>query len=538
MINMIRSIWLRSQYYNTEAAITKLYRFVGNQIIHWCQHNINIADILSGHVVEGKHFMKCCIDCCNDYKTIYGKLSTMDDESTIAWQLNETMIFNHIDTFVQRLYDCIEICDGIVIFGDGDLASGVSVTLQFGGDQSDEFDRTCEHIELQFKAALQRIVRVSNEILNVHNIEWHDDIKAYRRVTTHLDAIVENLMTNVFLHVNGMKEGIYALACLHRYAERTKLSPSYCRHVECIWNMFAAEIATANRQLINQFTTDDASSKLPKYAGRVIHLQSGRDHIKHLHSLLEQATFLSTTNVSEKILTDYKQFMSAANANIQKQFDEWLQLFGVDVGEKMNRKLLLRSVTHPGLFECNIDPFLLDTFDEANTFKQLAFEFPLHVNQFFAKVTCTRTTFDSIIDVCVAYNKILKSISDKERLLMRPLIQICDRLILPGVHKLTWASDGLDAYIGDCNRNINDLNQFLTLYRKMNDRIVRYCVEICEVIVLNITTDEPDTLASITEKLNSHCRQQTLTLLSHHNGIVQMLFAVYDALETYMESVG
>lgn len=537
IFNIIRSIWLNSQYYNTEAAITKLYRFVGNQIIHWCRRKIDIGEILRGRVHEGKSLMESCIDCCVDYKTIYVESSSMDDESTAAaWQLNDEMIFNHLDTFVQRLCDCIEICEGIVIFGDGDTSTGGNLKLKFGGDRSDEFDRTCDSIEAQFKAALHRIIGVSDEIFNVHNIEWHAAIKAYRTATNHLDAIVENLMRNVFLHVNGMEEGIYALACLHRYAQRTKLSSSYRRHVECIWNMFAGEIAAANQMLIDQFTRD-ASTDLPKYAGRVIHLQTGRDRVKHLHSLLERATFLPETTVSEKILADHTQFVAVANTNIQKQFDEWLQLIGVDVGDKLHRKLLLRSVTHPGLFECNIDPFVLDTFDEANTFKRLGFEFPLHVNQFYVKVTSTRATFDSIVDMCVAYNKILKSISDKERLLMRPLIQICDRVILPGVHKLTWASDGLDAYIGECNRNIDELHQFLTVYRQMNDRVVRYCVEICKVIVLKVASDEPDTLENIALGLNSYCKQQILALLAHHNGIVQKLFAVYDALEAHMESV-
>lgn len=539
IISTIRTIWLNSPYYNTEAAITKLYRFVGNQIIHWCQRKINIEDILRGRVFDGKRLMESCIDCCVDYKSIYAKLSAIDDDesSTVDWQLNDALIFNHVDTFVQRLKDCIEICEGIVIFGDGETSTGECVKLKFGGDRSDEFDRTCDEIESQFKEALQRIVDVSSDILNVYNVEWHTVIKAYRKVTNHLDAIADNLMINVFLHVNGMEEGIYALACLHRHAQRSKLSASYLRHVESVWSMFADEIAAANQMLIDRFTTNP-SADLPKYAGRVIHLQKGRDRVKHLHSLLERATFLPPTKISEKILADYTQFVSVANASIQKQFDEWLQLIGVDAGEKLNRKLLLRSVTHPGLFECNIDPFVLDTFDEASTFKSLGFEFPLHVNQFFVKVTVTRTTFDSIIDMCVAYNKILKSISDKERLLMRPLIKVCDRIILPGVHKLTWASDGLDVYIGECIKNIDELKQFLTVYRNMNGLVVQSCIKICDVIVLNVAADERDTLNTIAQRLNSYCMQQILILLAHHNDIVRWLYSVYDALEAYMDSVG
>lgn len=536
IINTIRHIWLHSDYYNTVAAITKLYCFVGHQIIQWCRQKIDIGKILRGGVDRGKRLIESCIDCCVDYKSIYGKISTKDEESAVERQLDDTMIFNRIDTFIQRLYDCLEIRDDIAVFQDDDRSTEECLELKFGGDQTNDFDLVWFAIQTQFKEALQRVIDVADEILNVNNVKWLDEIMMYRTVTNCLDATAVNLMRNVLSHTNGMEEVIYALACLHRYAQRVILSGPYLHYVESVWKIFAGEIAAENQLLIDRFTSK-ATLELPKYAGRVIHLQSGRDRVMRMHSLLERATFLPQTKISEKILEDYAQFVGAANAIIQKQFDEWLQMIGIDAGDKLNRKLLLRSVTQPGVFECNIDLFVLDTFDEASTFKRLGFEFPLHVNQFFIKLTSTRTTFDSIVDMCVAYNQILKSFSDKERLLIRPLIQACDRIILPGVHKLTWASDGLDAYIGDCNRHIDDLKRFLTVYRNMNDRVVQSCIQICEVVVLHVTDHEPDTLVNIAQKLNSHCQQQIFSILAHHNDIVRNLFSVHDALVAYQEPV-
>lgn len=530
IIKMIRNIWLHSPFYTGDVMIAKLYRFVGNQIIDWCQRHIDIHGILRGRVNEGKLLMQSCIDCCIDYRTIHRQLSTVEDE----WQLNDVMILNHVDSFAQRLRDCVEICDGILIFGDGD---SYEETLKFGGEQCDEFDKTCEQIKLQFRNALQQLIDMrSDEVLNVLNVEWHVKMAAFQSVTKHLDSAVENLMINVFSRVHGTEEGIYALACLFRYTKRTKLSRSYRKHVEFVWNMFADEIAVANHTHINQFTAEPLPGQ-PKYAGRVIHLQKIRDHLQHLEGLLDRATFMPPPEVFETILSDYAHFISSANANIQKQFDEWLQLIGVDSSDKLNCKLLLRSLTHPGLFECNINTFILDTFDEAIAFKQLRFEFPLHVNQFVAKVTHTRVAFDSIVDMCIVYNKILESISDKERILLRPVIQKCDRAILPGVHKLTWVSDGLDAYVADCNRSIDELKQFLTLYRNMNYRIEAFCAKICDEIVLRIASKDPATLEIVSAELKSHCQRQILTLLTYHNGIVELLYGVYDALETHMPNV-
>lgn len=532
IINIIRYIWLNSEHYNGEHLITKLFRYVGNEIIRLCQKKIDVFNLLNNDSINGIKLANISIDCCIYYKVIYEKISAecRNSNGLEKWKLNKTMIFNYVETFIQRLHDFVEICEGIAIFGETNERR-----LVFGGDRGMEFKQTCHEIEIKFNQGLSKILQISHSILNIHDKKWHYEIKQYRAMTKDFEEIIENLITNVFSEINNVEEGVYALACLHRYSTRDKLRKAYDRKVNDVWQMFADEIKMTYKLSIDQL--QEHLTYLPKCAGRAVHLKINRDRLIHIRALFEKAEWLPETTETEKILNDYKQMVSAINQKIQKLFDEWLQLLGIDVASKLNQPLLIRSISHPGLFECNINRTILETFDEANYFKMLGFGFPVHVSQFFSREISIKFTYDSIVDMIISYNKILIAISDAERLMFRPLIQICERCILPGVHKLTWANEGLDVYIAECNKQIRELREFLEIYRKVNERVVQSCEQICEVILVKISVTQPEKLENIEKALCDYRKQKILQIIEHLNNIVNMIFLVYNSLEPHMDSV-
>lgn len=46
----------------------------------------------------------------------------------------------------------------------------------------------------------------------------------------------------------------------------------------------------------------------------------------------------------------------------------WLDSIETDVSKRLGKTLCCRSMSHPGLLECNIDRSILDIFDEVNAF--------------------------------------------------------------------------------------------------------------------------------------------------------------------------
>lgn len=526
IVNIIRFIWLNSGYFNSPDAITKIFRYVGNQIIKFCCSKINVSAIFNGDAVNQIKVANLSIDCCLYYKIIYEKISKMPKND--EWSLNQCLIFNHLDSFINRVYDFIEICEGIIIFSRK-TATENHPQLQFGGDRGTEFEYTCDRIEETFEKVIAKIQRKSRNILDINEKTWLKSIREFQEMTSNLEEIIDNLIINVFTRVENLDEGIYGLACLHRFSTREKLHRSYERKVSIVWNLFADELSLTNKQVIEN--DDENLSYLPKLPGQIIQYKMNRIRLIRLRSLFEQNEWLPESIDTIKIITNYKTMIYKMEKNTQTLFNEWVQSLGVDIVSKLNRLLLKRSLTHSGLFECNIDDGIFMIFREARFFQMLGFGFPVHLNQFFSRERAIRLIYDSIVEMITSYNRILISLSETERLLLRPLTQICDKCIAPGALKLIWANEGLDIYINDCNKNIRELSDFIRIYRQTNAKIVSTCERICEIIAVNIPCDKPRQLLEIEQMVQEYLNKQAKTIDIEFEHIRKLILIIYDEME-------
>lgn len=531
IINTIRYIWLNSVYFNTADLITKLFCYVGNQIIHLCCKKINVSSIFNGDATNQIKLANMSIDCCLYYKVMYEKISKIAGNED--WVLNECLIFNHVVSFINRLHDFIEICGGIIIFSRNS-ATNNHPQLEFGGDRGAEFEKICERIETTFEKEIVKIQRNSHCILSLNEKTWLKSMREFREMTSNLEEIIDNLIINVFTRVENVEDGIYALACLQKFSTRDKLHKSFERKVSTVWNLFANELSITNDQVVED--ENEHLSYVPTTAGQIIQFKVNRMRLIRLRSLFEQNEWLPESIDTAKILTNYKTMINKMEKNSQTQFDEWIHSLGVDIASKLNRLLLKRSLTHKGLFECNVDESIFTLFREARFFQMLGFGFPVHLNQFFSRERAIRFIYDSIIEMITSYNRILISLSETERLLLRPLIQICDKCIAPGALRLIWANDGLDVFISDCNKSIRDLSDFIRIYRQINGKIVLTCERLCEIVAVEIPKGEPRQLEEIEQMVQTYLDKQTKKIEFEIDAVRKFILIIRDEMDD-VESV-
>lgn len=123
---------------------------------------IQVSDIFKGDPSNQIKLENLSMDCCLYYKVIYGKIA----QRHVDWSLDRSLIFNSVDSFVQRLQNLIEICAGIFTFERQDNVEDY-VELKFGGDRGGEFQRTCNRIEDKFERELQKLETISHSILDI-----------------------------------------------------------------------------------------------------------------------------------------------------------------------------------------------------------------------------------------------------------------------------------------------------------------------------------------------------------------------------------
>lgn len=242
IMHLMRVIWLRSKHFNTREDMTNLYRTLSNQIIIYCQSKIDVVAILGGRPREGIRIANSTIDCCLAYRLIYDyvKRFHINQKHPRGWDLDEAAIFNHVDAFVQRLNDLIEICNAMIVFGRQDETSTIPLPL-FGGTRGKEFEGTCSAIETRFAKGLADVQNVANNILDVHNSDWYEDVTKYKMMIRELEEIVENLISNVFLSIANVEEAIEALCSLYYFSVRKNLRPAYIRKTSDVNYLFCCK---------------------------------------------------------------------------------------------------------------------------------------------------------------------------------------------------------------------------------------------------------------------------------------------------------
>ncbi|XP_055836500.1 dynein axonemal heavy chain 2 isoform X2 [Episyrphus balteatus] len=525
-IHLIRFIWLNSEYYNKPELITGLFRNLSNQIIQFCTSQTNIDKILDGHPRFGIQMCNMSIECCLSYKAIFKEILKQyeGNDKTLGRGLDEAMIFNHVNAFEERLHDLIDICQSMIVFGRLDETEVIPKPL-FGGTRGSYFERKSENVESNFMKILETLRKDSKDlILDVHRNEWYAEVLKYRKMIRSLEEIVQRLMSSVFQSICNVEEGLEVLVTLHFYSFRDALRRTYLKQVSEVWAMFITDIAATNEKLKEQSQYHE--SWVPKYASKAMMYKTNLERLTWIKDRLEYSEWLPDVSFSKVALTKFIACNEDYRKEMQKSFKSWTQVADVDFVPKLNRTLLIRSKAKRGLLECNIDRSLLQICEEARYFAQMGFHIPPNINKQYSKYSSMKFVYNSVITVCLSYNRILATLSPGERKLFAMLIQGCDKKIAPGIFKLSWGGEFSDEYIVDCSKHTEKLQGTVDIYKRANFNISRACEKICNLTFFNIL-NTGQSLESFEKNLDAQCKATAKILSKQYSFILELILAVF-----------
>ncbi|KAJ0175845.1 hypothetical protein K1T71_009004 [Dendrolimus kikuchii] len=378
IINLFRFIWMESPNYNSETRITNLFKALSNQIIILCRNYIKLDELFEGETKRALGEFSKCIDCCKRYREIYDVMAEAHNEANPgSWELDTGSIFNYIDSFVQRCFDMLDVCNCMIIFGRIDELENINKPM-FAGARGEVFE-----------------------------------------------IIIENLVESVFEGVNHVEEAVVALFSLNNYSKRKNLKRIFKRKTAEVWAMFSDEVQEAKKDMVesrSQHPTD-----LPSFAGRAAVLKMRQNRLVYLKKVMTDASvWLMPCSNSEDVMLHVNRLMGAIEVAIRELWISWTHNLDEKCGAGLNRTLMRKSAENPGLMECNIDVNILELCKEAAHWENLGLDIPLHAYQVYQKSKTTLYVYESVLAVVKGYNKILDSLSDEERLLFKPLITVSD----------------------------------------------------------------------------------------------------------------
>ncbi|OWR49571.1 putative 1-beta dynein [Danaus plexippus plexippus] len=402
IINLFRFIWMESPFYNSETRITNLFKALSNQIIILCKNYIKLDELFDGQTKKALGEFTKCIDCCKKYREIYDLMAEAHSEKNPGtWELDTGSIFNYIDSFVQRCFDMLDVCNCMIIFARIDELEVISKPM-FGGAHGDQFEAKCDQIEHMFHDALDNVKAVATTILDVQAPSWYDDILQFRTVIKDIEIIIENLVETVFEGVNHVEEAVIALFSLHNYSKRKNLKRIFKRKTAelNVWAMFSDEVQEAKKETVTSRGTYVAD--LPSFAGRAALLRVRRNRLAYLKKvLIDASVWMMPCSNSEDVVMHVNRLMGAMDVAIRELWISWTHNLDEKCSAGLNKTLMRKSAENPGLLECNIDD--------------------CNMMQVYMKSKTVFYVYESVLAVVKGYNKILDSLSEEERLLFKPL---------------------------------------------------------------------------------------------------------------------
>uniref|UniRef100_A0A182PB45 Dynein heavy chain tail domain-containing protein n=1 Tax=Anopheles epiroticus TaxID=199890 RepID=A0A182PB45_9DIPT len=531
VMHIIRFIGQESNHLNRDESITKLFLYLSNEIVACCMRGIDIDRILAGAPRYGIEVCRMKIECCESYKIIYEEmLEHFKDEFT--WNLDYAAIFNRINAFLQRLHDILEICDAMLIFGK--YAESTSYTsYRFFCNNAQEFERRCEQVEKIFHNALETIESVGGTILDINNKDWYRYIGEFREMLKSLDDIIENLLSNVFLMSENMEEKLNVLVTLLNFYKRENIRESFMRKIGEVWNMLNEEIMQLSKDISSGIT--EYPALLPPHAGRYAVLKMRFDHLTHLRTLIVNCRFFPEHPQQDEVLALYEACEKQVKAALKGFSDTWSKSITTDMASWYQRNLICRSNLRPGLFEVNIERRLLVLFEEAYYFKTLGVNVPMSLD--LEKHENTRLTFDNVLRLVLYFNGVVSSISDKERLFFKPMIQQTERKLEPMRSKLTWEED-LSEFIEGYVVNVRELLDLIELYKRENLKIVSLVERIYTMIFVRFEQQHPVSMAQLMDGVAQQKKTVFTELLELLTEVSQHIFTVYDSLGSNIRKMG
>ncbi|KAI4488384.1 hypothetical protein M0804_005232 [Polistes exclamans] len=240
---LILVIWVESPFYSITNNIESLCRALSLQLISQCQCCIDLESVIKGHVESGIHMLKKSISTCEMYRKIYEKfvkkVVTSINPNKI-WNIDEQLIFNNINAFIQRCHDIIEICNARIIF-ERCTKGGT-----FGGAKGLEYETCCQQIENLFYDHLSNIIAIQDNLLNIQNTKWNIAIDKFRKATIQLENTIKNLINHIFENIKNVDEGIEAIYALERFKYRKCLKDLIHEKWEQVWKILDEEIEMCN----------------------------------------------------------------------------------------------------------------------------------------------------------------------------------------------------------------------------------------------------------------------------------------------------
>lgn len=250
---LIRVIWLNSPFYNSRDRLNSLLRKVSSEIISHCIKEIDVDQVFNGHIATSEELINQCVDCLKLWKTKYFEAQKMHNmNSYMSWLLEYDYIMSHVDVFLHRLKDLLEICVCQRLYAR--RVAGYQEPLpRYPGVKGPEITRVMKKVQKLLDRNLKDMYTAQDLILNVRNTQWHDYMVMFRNAIRDIETMIQNVLFLAFDSVENIEQGIQLMEVFYVFVfyDRSIIVRAYDKLIMKFYKIFEDEISSV-RSLFNE----------------------------------------------------------------------------------------------------------------------------------------------------------------------------------------------------------------------------------------------------------------------------------------------
>lgn len=140
------------------------------------------------------------------------------------------------------------------------------------------------------------------------------------------------------------------------------------------------------------------------------------------------------------------------------------------------------------------------------------------------------------MNLVLMHNKILWSLSDKERLLFKEHIMQMDRKVSLGLFRLTYLDEMTDVFIKESLSHLEELQDFVDIYKIINSVIARLIEDIANSSLQNIVVKSLGALEKFRRRLKESRNSSVRAIGDNYRRIIEYIIVIYDGFENHLNT--
>ncbi|CAF0814718.1 unnamed protein product [Didymodactylos carnosus] len=525
IVQLIRVIWINSEFYNRPELLTALFRKLSNEVIRRCTAAINLDKIFDGYILSSQKTLNECIECCQQWQEVYNNAQRLHEKFSVkGWRLDKTTIFAQIEAFIQRCRDLLDLCECQMHFPRWEEGTKTQLPI-FGGQRGPAINRMLTEIETAFDKHLQELRKVQHTILNVKATTWHEDYNRFRSAVKDLEVMMTNVITFAFDAVKTVEQGVEVLDVFTHLNSREAIRRTLDKKTVELYNIFKNVLQNIQSIISTSAIAQSLDRYHPHYAGAAFWARNLKRRVERMMSFLNMAHFLPSVGVSNDARTQYEHVKQALDDFILKQYKEWSYHIENDPAKKLETQLIKR-VNDEGYLQANFDPLLLKLFQEVKYWERLGFDIPTYAADIVVKRSELRTSRENVMLIVRDYNRILDKLDPHERILFKERIKQLDKKLSAGMTKITWLKS-TNEYTLDCRVSASELQRQVDNFKESYTNCIKLCKKISETLLVKIDTRRIFEILEFEEYERQYRKAAGEKILEYFNEILSTIDRTY-----------